>query len=428
MAVPARKLEEEVAEATQVTRERQSGPGKGLVIREYPLGRTRNIGIMAHIDAGKTTTTERILYYTGKAYKIGEVHEGTAQMDWMVQEKERGITITSAATTTFWKDHWINIIDTPGHVDFTVEVERSLRVLDGAVAIFDAVAGVEPQTETVWRQADRYSVPRICFVNKMDRIGADFERTIKMIVERLGANPIAIQWPIGAESQFQGMVDLIRNRAILYSDELGTTSEEADVPVAMRDVVDERRRLLIEKVAETDEELTLKYLESREISAEELMCALRRATLDGKLVPVLCGAALRNRGVQPMLDAVIDFLPSPIEIPAVVGTNPITEREETRRADENEPTAALAFKIVADPFVGRLAYVRVYSGRLKSGSYVLNTVKNDRERVARLLRMHANHREEVDEVLAGDICAVVGFKNTFTGETLSDPNKPIVLE
>ena len=396
--------------------------------RAVPLERIRNIGVIAHIDAGKTTVSERILFYTRKIHRLGEVHEGAATMDWMPQERERGITITAAATTCFWRDHQVNLIDTPGHIDFTAEVQRSLRVLDGGIVVFDAVAGVQPQSETVWRQADRYSVPRICFVNKMDRIGADFERTIKMIVERLGANPIAIQWPIGAESQFQGMVDLIRNRAILYSDELGTTSEEADVPVAMRDVVDERRRLLIEKVAETDEELTLKYLESREISAEELMCALRRATLDGKLVPVLCGAALRNRGVQPMLDAVIDFLPSPIEIPAVVGTNPITEREETRRADENEPTAALAFKIVADPFVGRLAYVRVYSGRLKSGSYVLNTVKNDRERVARLLRMHANHREEVDEVLAGDICAVVGFKNTFTGETLSDPNKPIVLE
>ena len=396
--------------------------------RAVPLERIRNIGVIAHIDAGKTTVSERILFYTRKIHRLGEVHEGAATMDWMPQERERGITITAAATTCFWRDHQVNLIDAPGHIDFTAEVQRSLRVLDGGIVVFDAVAGVQPQSETVWRQADRYSVPRICFVNKMDRIGADFERTIKMIVERLGANPIAIQWPIGAESQFQGMVDLIRNRAILYSDELGTTSEEADVPVAMRDVVDERRRLLIEKVAETDEELTLKYLESREISAEELMCALRRATLDGKLVPVLCGAALRNRGVQPMLDAVIDFLPSPIEIPAVVGTNPITEREETRRADENEPTAALAFKIVADPFVGRLAYVRVYSGRLKSGSYVLNTVKNDRERVARLLRMHANHREEVDEVLAGDICAVVGFKNTFTGETLSDPNKPIVLE
>src|SRR5436309_11576084 len=290
------------------------------MVREFPFEKTRNIGIIAHIDAGKTTVSERILFYTRKIHRLGEVHEGAATMDWMPQERERGITITAAATTCFWREHQVNLIDTPGHIDFTAEVQRSLRVLDGGIVVFDAVAGVQPQSETVWRQADRYSVPRICFVNKMDRIGADFERTIKMIVERLGANPIAIQWPIGAESQFQGMVDLIRNRAILYSDELGTTSEEADVPVAMRDVVDERRRLLIEKVAETDEELTLKYLESREISPEELMCALRRATLDGKLVPVLCGAALRNRGVQPMLDAVIDFLPSPLEIPAVVGT------------------------------------------------------------------------------------------------------------
>ncbi len=396
--------------------------------REVPLERIRNIGVIAHIDAGKTTVSERILFYTRKIHRLGEVHEGAATMDWMPQERERGITITAAATTCFWRDHQVNLIDTPGHIDFTAEVQRSLRVLDGGIVVFDAVAGVQPQSETVWRQADRYSVPRICFVNKMDRIGADFERTIKMIIDRLGANPIAIQWPIGAESQFQGMVDLIRNRATMYTDELGTTSEESDVPAHMQELVEEKRRFLIEKVAETDEELTMKYLEGEQITPSELMCALRRATLDNKLVPVLCGSALRNRGVQPMLDAVVDFLPSPIDVLPVVGINPITEKEEARKADENEPTAALAFKIVADPFVGRLAFVRVYSGRLKSGSYVLNTVKDDKERVARLLRMHANHREEVDEVLAGDICAVVGLKNTFTGETLSEPTKPIILE
>jgi len=396
--------------------------------REVPLDRIRNLGVIAHIDAGKTTVSERILFYTGKVHRLGEVHEGAATMDWMPQERERGITITAAATTCFWREHQINLIDTPGHIDFTAEVQRSLRVLDGGVVVFDAVAGVQPQSETVWRQADRFSVPRICFVNKMDRIGADFERTIKMIVDRLSANPIAIQWPIGAESKFEGMVDLVNNNAIIYTDELGETSETTAVPEAMKALVDEKRHLLIERVAETDEALTMKYLEGEHISASELQAALRRATLANKLVPVLCGAALRNRGVQPMLDAVVDYLPSPLDVPAVVGVNPINEKEETRKVDESEPFAALAFKIVSDPFVGRLAFARVYSGRLKSGSYVLNSVKNDKERVARLLRMHANHRQEVDEVLAGDICAIVGLKNTFTGETLCDPNKPILLE
>ncbi len=396
--------------------------------RPRPIESCRNIGIIAHIDAGKTTTSERILYYSGRTHRMGSVDEGSTVLDWMHAERARGITITAAATTVFWRDHQINLIDTPGHIDFTAEVQRSLRVLDGGIVVFDAVAGVQPQSETVWRQADRFNVPRICFVNKMDRIGADYERTIKMIVDRLGANPVAIQWPIGAESQFQGIVDLIMNQAIVYTDELGTTSELREVPADMKELVEEKRHRLIEKVAETDEALTMKYLEGQAISAGELKCALRRATLANRLVPVLCGAALRNRGVQPMLDAVVDYLPSPIDIPAIAGTNPITQREETRKADENEPTAALAFKIVADPFVGRLAYVRVYSGQLKSGSYVLNAVKNEKERVARLLRMHANHREEVDTVLAGDIAAVVGLKNTFTGETLCDPGKPIVLE
>ncbi|MBI5876463.1 MAG: elongation factor G [Chloroflexi bacterium] len=396
--------------------------------REVPLERIRNLGVIAHIDAGKTTVSERILYYTGKTYKIGEVHEGTATMDWMPQERERGITITSAATTCFWEEHQINLIDTPGHIDFTAEVQRSLRVLDGGIVVFDAVAGVQPQSETVWRQADRFNVPRICFVNKMDRIGADYERTINMIIDRLGANPIAIQWPIGAESHFEGIVDLVDQKALYYLDEAGSETEWRDVPPQMKDLVAEKRAQLIERVAETDEALTMKYLEGEEISAAELKAALRRATIAGKLVPVLAGAALRNRGVQPMLDAVIAYLPSPLDVPAMKGTNPVTDQEETRGVDENEPLSALAFKIVADPFVGRLAYARVYSGQLKSGSYVLNSVKGEKERVARLLRMHANHREEVSEVLAGDICAIVGFKNTFTGETICDPNKPILLE
>ena len=374
--------------------------------RQYPLDRYRNIGIMAHIDAGKTTLTERVLFYTGRIHRVGEVHEGAATMDWMEQERERGITITSAATTCFWREHRINIIDTPGHVDFTVEVERSLRVLDGAIAVFCAVGGVEPQSETVWRQADKYNVPRIAFVNKMDRIGADFERTIKMIVDRLGANPVAIQWPIGAESHFEGIVDLIEQKALYYTDEAGTESEWREIAPQMKDVIAEKRAYLLEKVAETDEELTMKYLEGVTITPPELRAALRRATIAGKLFPVLAGAALRNRGVQPMLDAVVEYLPSPLDVPAVMGMNPVTDQEEVRKPDEKEPLAALAFKIVADPFVGRLAYARVYSGQLKAGSYVLNAVKGDKERVARLLRMHANHREEVSEVLAGYLRAM----------------------
>jgi len=396
--------------------------------REVPLERIRNLGVIAHIDAGKTTVSERILYYTGKTYKLGEVHEGTATMDWMPQERERGITITAAATTCHWDNHQINLIDTPGHIDFTVEVQRSLRVLDGGIVVFDAVAGVQPQSETVWRQADRFNVPRICLVNKMDRIGADFERTIKMIIDRLGANPVAIQWPIGAESRFEGVVDLVTGKAFYYLDEAGTETEWRDVAPHMKDIVAEKRALMIEKVAETDEELTMKYLEGEEISADELKTAIRKATIAGKICPVLAGAALRNRGVQPMLDAVVAYLPSPLDIPAVTGTNPANDQVESRKVDEKEPMAALAFKIVADPFVGRLAYARVYSGTLKAGSYVLNAVKGEKERVARLLRMHANHREEVSEVLAGDICAIVGFKQTFTGETICDPAKPILLE
>ncbi len=398
------------------------------MVREFPLERTRNIGIIAHIDAGKTTTTERILFYTGKTYKMGEVDEGTTVTDWMEQERERGITITAAATTCFWRDHQINIIDTPGHIDFTVEVQRSLRVLDGGVVLFDGVAGVEPQSETVWRQANRYRVPRICFVNKMDRVGADFWRTIDMIREQLAADPVAVQIPIGVEDSFVGVVDLIRNEAIIWTDELGTSLVATEVPPELKGEAARHREILIEKVAETDEELTLKYLEGEEISEEELKRALRRATLELKLVPVLCGAALRNKGVQPMLDAVVDYLPSPLDIPPIKGINPLTGEEETRLAHEDEPFAALAFKIVTDPYVGRLAYVRVYSGKLLAGSTVLNSTKNEKERIGRLLRMHANHREEIDSICAGDIGAVVGPKNTFTGDTLCDRRHPIILE
>lgn len=394
----------------------------------YPLERTRNIGIIAHIDAGKTTATERILFYTGKTYKMGEVDEGTTVTDWMEQERERGITITAAATTCFWRNHQINIIDTPGHIDFTVEVQRSLRVLDGGVVLFDAVAGVEPQSETVWRQADRYNVPRICFVNKMDRTGADFWRTIEMIEGRLGANPVAVQIPIGVEDSFVGVVDLIRQQAITYSDELGAHQIVAEVPPELREQAAEYREVLIEKVAETDEELTMKYLGGEEIGELELRKALRRATLGLRLVPVLCGTALRNKGIQLMLDAVVDYLPSPIDIPPIRGINPLTREEETRLAREGAPFAALAFKIVSDPYVGRLAYVRVYSGKLSAGSTVLNTAKEDKERVGRLVRMHANRREEIDAVCAGDIVALVGLKETFTGDTLCDPGRPIVLE
>jgi len=396
--------------------------------RRVLLQRTRNIGIIAHIDAGKTTTTERILFYTGKVHRPGEVHEGTATMDWMVQERERGITITAAATTCFWRDHRINIIDTPGHVDFTVEVERSLRVLDGGVVVFDGVQGVEPQSETVWRQADKYRVPRICFINKLDRIGANYVRAIEMIRERLRAQPAAIQWPIGLESEFRGIIDLIEFRAKIYHDDLGQHIEDTEVPPEYVEVAQEWRHKLIEQIVETDEELMLRYLEGEEPTPEELRRALRAATIRGQLYPVLCGSALKNKGVQLLLDAIVDYLPSPLDIPPVKGTHPITGEELTREADDEAPFAALAFKIQSDPHVGRLTYVRVYSGRLHSSSYVYNSTKGERERISRLLRMHANHREEVEWIGAGDICAVIGLKKTFTGDTLCDPDHPILLE
>ncbi|MDP3047430.1 MAG: elongation factor G [Chloroflexota bacterium] len=396
--------------------------------RTVPLERTRNIGIIAHIDAGKTTTTERILYYTGRTYKMGEVHDGTAVMDWMEQERERGITITAAATTCYWREHQINIIDTPGHVDFTVEVERSLRVLDGGVVVFDAVAGVEPQSETVWRQADKYNVPRICFINKMDRTGANFWRTYEMIKDRLAANPVAVHLPIGTESSFHGIVDLVAWKAILYSDDLGAQPTVTEIPAELVDEARRHRERLVEQVAETDETLTDKYLEGSEITAEELMAALHRGTVSSRLVPVLCGSSLRNKGVQPMLDAVVDYLPSPLEVPALGGTVPGTDKQVTRKVSEDEPFSALAFKIVSDPYVGRLAYIRVYSGRSETGAAVLNTTRGRKERFGRLLQMHANHREDVEAVYAGDIAAAVGLKNTFTGDTLSDPVDQILLE
>jgi len=396
--------------------------------RSVSLQRTRNIGIIAHIDAGKTTTTERILFYTGKVHRPGEVHEGTATMDWMVQERERGITITAAATTCFWRDHRINIIDTPGHVDFTVEVERSLRVLDSGVVVFDGVQGVEPQSETVWRQADKYRVPRICFINKLDRIGANYVRAIEMIRERLRAQPAAIQWPIGLESEFRGIIDLIEFRAKIYHDDLGQHIEDTEVPPEYVEVAQEWRHKLIEQIVETDEELMLRYLEGEEPTPEELRRALRAATIRGQLYPVLCGSALKNKGVQLLLDAIVDYLPSPLDIPSVEGTHPVTGEELTREADDEAPFAALAFKIQSDPHVGRLTYVRVYSGRLHSSSYVYNSTKGERERISRLLRMHANHREEVEWIGAGDICAVIGLKKTFTGDTLCDADHPILLE
>ncbi len=396
--------------------------------REFPLEKTRNIGIIAHIDAGKTTTTERILFYTKKIHRMGEVHEGAATMDWMPQEQERGITITSAATTCFWLDYRINIIDTPGHVDFTAEVERSLRVLDGGVVVFDAVAGVEPQSETVWRQANKYNVPRICFVNKMDRVGADFWRTVDMIRERLGAAPIPIQIPVGRESNFKGFIDLIDEHAIIFTDDLGTKSDYTDVPTSMEAEYTQHREFLIERVAETDEELTLKYLEGEEITKEELIAALRKATIAGTLVPVICGTALKNKGVQAMLDAVIAYLPSPQDIPSPIGIDPDTNQEVTREMSDTAPFSGLVFKIVSDPFVGRLSYLRVYSGTLSTKGSAENSTKGKTERIGRLLRMHANHREDIDEIRAGDICAVVGLRNTFTGDTLCDPHKPIILE
>jgi len=400
----------------------------GRAAAAYPLERTRNIGIIAHIDAGKTTVTERILFYTKKIYKIGEVHEGAATMDWMEQEQERGITITAAATTCFWADHRINLIDTPGHVDFTVEVERSLRVLDGAVVVFDGVAGVEPQSETVWRQADRYNVPRFCFVNKLDRTGADFWRVVDMIKDRLGANAVPLQVPIGAESTFRGVVDLINMKAITYGNDLGDQIEVGEIPAEVVDVANEWREKMIESLADIDDAIAHKYLEGEEIGADEIRGAIRAGTLGARIIPVLTGSALKNTGIQPMLDAVIDFLPSPLDVPPVSGLDPRSGDAVVRHTDPAEPFAALAFKIAADPYVGKLAFFRVYSGTLKTGSYIYNSSKGHKERIGRILQMHANHREEIESVGAGDIAAAVGLKNTFTGDTLSDESKPIVLE
>jgi len=395
----------------------------------YPLDRVRNIGVIAHIDAGKTTTTERILYYTGRIHRMGEVHEGTATMDHMEQEQERGITITSAATTTFWLDHQLNIIDTPGHIDFTAEVQRSLRVLDGGVVVFDAVAGVEPQSETVWRQADEYNVPRICFVNKMDRIGADFSRTIEMIRDRLSANPIPVQWPIGSESNFRGIIDLLSMQAAIWEeDDLGATPIIAEIPEDVLEEAKAAHQAIIEHIVETDDGLMLRYLDGEEIPVDELRAVLRKATIAGTVTPVLCGTALRNKGIQRVLDAVVHYLPSPLDVPPMEGMNPYTEKVEERRASDDEPLSALIFKIVTDPYVGRLAYFRVYSGVLHSGDSILNSTKNKKERVGRILRMHADRREDLDEVRAGDIAATLGLKRTFTGETLCDPKSPILLE
>jgi elongation factor G len=396
--------------------------------RQISLEKTRNIGIMAHIDAGKTTTTERILFYTGRVHKIGEVHDGAATMDWMVQEQERGITITSAATTCQWRDHRINIIDTPGHVDFTVEVERSLRVLDGAVAVFCSVGGVEPQSETVWRQADKYGVPRIAFINKMDRMGADFFRGVSMIADRLGANPVPIQLPIGVEENFRGIVDLVAMKSTIYTDDLGTTSDIAEIPGDLLELAAEYREKLVEAVAETSEELMLKYLEGEEITEQEIREGIRRGTIANKFIAVLCGSAFKNKGVQPLLDAVVDYMPSPLDVPPIKGIHLETEVEVIRSADDEQPFSALAFKIMADPYVGKLAFFRVYSGVLSSGSYVYNSTKGKRERIGRILQMHANHREEITEVRSGDIAAAVGLKDTTTGDTLCDEKAPIVLE
>ena len=395
----------------------------------FPLEKVRNIGIIAHIDAGKTTTTERVLYYTGRIHRMGEVHEGTATMDHMIQEQERGITITSAATTTFWLDHQINIIDTPGHIDFTAEVQRSLRVLDGGVVVFDAVAGVEPQSETVWRQADEYHVPRICFVNKMDRVGADFEHTIEMIRDRLGANPLPIQWPIGKEAGFRGIVDLLSMEASVWQEEdLGAKAIIVDIPEGVQAEVEAAREQIMENIIETDDDLMTRYLEGEEITVEELRIALRKATIQRNVTPVLCGSALRNKGIQRVLDAVVYYLPSPLDIPPITGINPNSGELESRPPEDSEPLAALVFKVVTDPYVGRLAYFRVYSGILKAGSNILNSTKDRKERIGRVLRMHADRREDLDEVYAGDIAATLGLKSTFTGETLCNRNHPIVLE
>ncbi|MBR3458591.1 MAG: elongation factor G, partial [Selenomonadaceae bacterium] len=396
--------------------------------REFSLEKTRNIGIMAHIDAGKTTTTERILFYTGINHKIGEVHDGAATMDWMVQEQERGITITSAATTCHWKGHRINIIDTPGHVDFTVEVERSLRVLDGAVAVLTARGGVEPQTETVWRQAEKYNVPRMAYVNKMDITGADFFNVISMMKDRLNANAVPIQLPIGSEDSFQGIVDLIKMEAIIYEDDLGKVADEVDIPDDMKDVAEEYREKLMEALSDQDDDFAMKYLEGEEISEEEIKAVIRKATIACKMCPVTCGTSYRNKGVQPMLDAVVDYMPAPTDIPPIQGINPDTEEEDHRPSSDEEPFAALAFKVMTDPFVGKLTFFRVYSGTLQSGSYVYNSTKGKKERIGRILQMHANNRKEIDIVYSGDIAAAVGLKDTTTGDTLCDENHPIILE
>ena len=396
--------------------------------REHPLERYRNIGIIAHIDAGKTTTTERILFYTGKTHRIGSVDDGTTVTDWMEQERERGITIVSAAVSAVWRDYQINIIDTPGHIDFTAEVQRSLRVLDGGIVVFDAVQGVEPQSETVWRQADRFRVPRICFVNKMDRVGASFERTLDMIKDRLGANPIAVQVPIGIEASFKGVVDLFTERAIVWEDQLGSKPIEIDIPDDLVDTVAEQRARMIEQIAETDEALTIKYLEGESISKAELKDGMRRAVLDGNATPVFCGSALRNKGIQPLLDAVIEYLPSPGDIPPVRGLQPRTEEQVERPAEDSAPLSGLIFKIVSDPYVGRLAYIRVYSGRLAQGNMVYNATRERRERVGRLIRMYADRREDINEILAGDIGAILGMKETFTGDTLCDISQSVLLE
>ena len=396
--------------------------------RTHSLDHVRNIGIMAHIDAGKTTTSERILYYTGRTHRIGEVHEGMATMDWMEQEQERGITITSAATTCEWRGHQINLIDTPGHVDFTVEVERSLRVLDGAVSVFCAKGGVEPQSETVWRQATKYHVPRLAYVNKMDITGADFFRVVDMMKERLQANAVPIQLPIGAEADFVGLVDLVKMKAEIYVDELGTTMDETDIPANLVEMAQEYRQKMVEAAAEADDELMMKYLDGEELTVEEIKYGIRKATIENKMTPVLCGTSYRNKGVQPLLDAIVDYLPSPLDIPPVKGTKVGSDEEIERKADDNEPFSALVFKIMADPYVGKLAFFRVYSGTLKSGSYVYNSNKGKRERVGRILRMHANHREEIEEIRAGDIASAVGLKETTTGNTICDESHPIVLE
>lgn len=401
---------------------------------DYPIERTRNIGIIAHIDAGKTTTTERILFYSGRIHRMGEVHEGTAVTDWMVQERERGITITAAAITTTWTDRitgedcQLNIIDTPGHIDFTVEVQRSLRVLDGGVVVFDAVAGVEPQSETVWRQADRYKVPRICFVNKMDRVGASFERTCQMIVDRLAVNPLLIQLPIGREDTFRGVIDLFTMKALIFTDQLGATPAVEEIPADLLAAAEKAREEMVDRIAQTDDDLTMKFLEGEEITTEELYAGLRKAVVGSKLVPVLCGTALRNKGVQPLLDAVVRYLPSPVDVPPVQGIDPDSDEPLARKPSVDEPFSALVFKIMTDPFIGRLAYVRVYSGRLEAGSTVYNSNNKRRERIGRLVQMHADKREEITVCEAGDIAAIVGLKQTFTGETLCDPNKEILLE